>query len=681
MVNMLRQSLLDLPVELLLRILSIDNVLSARDFYALAIVCRRLHELALPLFLTAHDITDPTQEAVILVSKWAPVHRLTREPDGLAGLSIATHVTSIKRLRLFFQDTNYTRERNYFQQAAHLTHAVRRAMNFVSGLTSIDEAGISLIRDPYHVVQSHSAPGVAHSELSEIQEWSSALEGLLNAILERGCQHLTVQYEAAIETGLQFREKGIIKKALTHLSRGVPHQKRNEANFTAFEWQFSKSYNESPNKIPPGEDVVEPAVLSCLPQERPILCSLTIHTPVLLLPPFTNWTLTLLHTQTNLTSLSFAHIKFAPMTWHLLLPFVADAVSSRLTELSVLEQCPYLGALDLLRFVARLHQLEKLVIGRSFRVRFQEVRFPWVGGLLPSNTLIPSFVNLHSLQAPVEFISLVLDARPTSSKTAYDDVMVAFPKLRSLTVYPCNLLIHPPSYFESMLTVNALHRRVLSLLSASQTDAQPQGKHVIEFSFNVEADFMDFESVCDYFEALSTQASFQRTLVDSLNLNEAEIGSLSSTYPLHGHPSSPCSNNMQTHVRARNTSSSPPSDPPTRKPMNLPKPFVEFSFVAHLVLPSFNLVPQDHRRQGLAKSSEQSSRPPTSASLCQYLNLLFPALRRLEFTDGCQNFLDVSSVRRDPDERERMVRELVHELQERCPVVKELVVGLSRYEV
>ncbi|KAJ3506079.1 hypothetical protein NLJ89_g7071 [Agrocybe chaxingu] len=681
MMNAPRKSLLDLPVELLLRILSIDTVLSVRDFYILAIVCRQLHELALPLFLTAHDITDPIHEAAIFVSKWAPVHWLTREPDGLAGLSIATHVTSIKRLRLFFQDTNNTSERNYFQQASHLAHAVRRATNFVSGLTSIEEAGISLIWDPYHIVQSHSAPGAPHSELSEIQEWSSALEGLLNAILERGCQHLTVQYEAAIETGLQFREKGIIKKALMHLSRGLPRQKRNEANFTAFEWQLSKSYNESPNKVPSSEVDVEPAVLSFLPQQRPILDSLSIHTPVLLLPPFTNWTLTLLHTQTNLTSLSFAHIKFAPMTWHLLLPFVADALSSRLTELSILEQCPYLAALDLLRFVARLHRLEKLVVDRSFRLRFQEVHFPWVSGHLPSHTAIPSFVNLHSLQAPVEFVSLVLDARPASCKAVYDDVMVAFPKLRSLTVYPGNLLIHPPRYVESAIVINALHRRVLSLLSARHTDAQQRNEHVIEFSFNVEADYMDFESVCDYFDALSTQASFQQTLVDGLYLSEAEIGSLSSMHPLHGHPPSLNSNNPQMHAHGRSISCSRPSDSPTRKHGNLPKLFVEFSFVTHLVLHSFNLVSQDRRRQGLAKSSEQPARRPTCASLCRYLNLLFPALRRLEFTDGCHDFMDVSSARRDPDERERMVHELVHELQERCPVVKELVVGLSRYKM
>ena len=646
--------LLDLPTELLLQILSFH---SPNELCSLAMVCRMLHDLSLPLFLISHGIVDPQQSAVVHILEWTPKIAdnisVNVHPDALVGLSMDFSLKSVKHLRCYFQDLSGGPRRDLsipFQRAAHLPFAIRRLEHFVRGLNNVRKVEISLVWDPYFVMQTAKGKDIkrgAYAPINEIQDWISSFASLLDVVMEKGCMSLTVEYDAAIKG--PFKLKGmrrVMRKARVFISHNV-HMLQRDANLggrhmaPTVQWELERQVQDAIYRSSSlvDFDVIEANLLSSIAHAKPTLHSLAIHSPVLLLPPFTNWTLSVLQRHTNLTSLSFAYISFTEDVWSFLLPLIAEAVCGRLTELEVLRNCPHLDAVDLLRFLTKLPLLKKLVIDRTFRLRFQAIRHPRAlfthssahqgpSSLRLNHPPLPFFPELHTLQAPVELVSLLLDAR--STKLGHRK-SIPLPQLKSLTVYPSSLLIHPPSYVESTLVVNALYRLVLE--SRIQNSSPPPP---IEFSLDAEMDFTDFGPVARYLRDLSRRHELQRTLLDALKDSEV----------------------LQIALSQQAGSGIPT---------------VTFADVTHLVLHRSNL--------GTAGDGNADRNP---RALCDYLSILFPALVRLEFVTVGR----ASAVRREEMGMEtsgnaaedvELVREVMKGLRIGCPTVKELILGAKTY--
>ncbi|KIM43899.1 hypothetical protein M413DRAFT_370935 [Hebeloma cylindrosporum] len=582
-----------LPNELLLYILMDTSTFSVDDLYIVALVSRRFRALVLPLFLAAHGIADPEEEISLYVIEWNPSYIQThRKPDALAGLNLSTHITRVNHFRCFFQEPANNDCRNTFQQAYDLPEAVQRTSRFIRTLQSIESCELYLVWDPYYISREKTAP---HAPVAHIQFWSDAFSTLLNLIIERGVKSLRVQYDAHIDLPFHFRKENVVQKILSHLSP-------NAGNSGAPRWELKRPLHEEKSN----SQHIAPATISSSARSANCVTSLFIHSPTLLLPPFIDWTLSLLMEHSCLTSISFAHISFTKDIWATILPYIADAVSPRLTEVSFSRNCPNLEISDLLHFISRFPNLTRLSIDRTFRSRID----PNINlrSLFPSRSIptFPDLSELHTLQAPVELVSLLMDARKQPEHTS-----TPLCKLQHLTVYPCSLLIPHSSYISSTVVISSLLARI-----KSQSRMLPP-----TFAMDSQMEFTDFGAATRYLQAITTQEELQNTLRESLS--EAEVIKLT-----------------------REQSSS--------------VPHIAFDHITHLLLYKF-----------VVRLPDQ-----TPTSLCGWLKLLFPDLKRLTFT--CQADAHTTQDVRIED---MTVGWLISELRNQCPGVDVLVVGKQTYNL
>ncbi|KAF8183687.1 hypothetical protein BJ912DRAFT_1043945 [Pholiota molesta] len=569
-----RVSLLDLPTELILQILAVENGLSSTDIYHVAFVSRRFLSVALRLFLINEGIQDPEEETSLYVLRWSSRNPASDgQPDALSALNNLPRISKIKHFRCFFQDPNAKGFRNVSQPAFRLSDAVARVSRFVEKLESIGVAEIYLVWDPYFISRDLNT---THVPFSEVKKWAEAFSSMLNAILERGCTSLTIQYDPSISPAFHFRSAGPVERVFTSL---IPREEQ-----FLLRWEFDQPIREAKS---PSIEVNRAALLSSSAQAKQSITSLSIHSPVLLLPPFVNWTLSLLRAHHNLTSLSFAYISFAKEIWSVVLPSIADAVSTQLTELKFLRNCPHLDSVDLLQFIAHLPNLTYLSVDRTFRLRFQNFKHESKSVFSTSSATslsrhLPRLLRLSTLKAPVELVSILLGSHPLSGE--YNaHAPPPLPSLKDLTVYPSSLLIHPPSYVKSTLDVNELLKKFKS--------RSPYAQNLHHFALDAQMEFTDFRPVFRYLHNINTHGEFQRTLRESLS--DQDVKKLTeSGSALH----------------------------------------ICFDHITHLILYKFN--PQH---------SEETPR-----SLCLWLHTLFPRVEQLTFTCR-QDAQPIQDVHMDDD--------------------------------
>ncbi|CAA7264504.1 unnamed protein product [Cyclocybe aegerita] len=571
-----RTSLLDLPNELLLQIL-LDGSLSEGDLFAMGLVCRHFNLIALPIFLQAYGIEDPSDTISVSVPVWDLAHR--KSPDALAGLCATAHgITSVRLLRCFFQEAlpQPSQQPEVELRATHLPHAVRRLTRFVHRLSHIEDAQIYLVRHADDTVQTRKPSDGSRlrgAPMDEICDWADALGGLLNAIVERGCTRLT--------------------KA----------------------------------------------------QNNPTIQYFFLHSPTLLLPPFTNWTLSLLHTQTSLTHLSMGDIALAKEHWTFILPMIPDSVCQRLIAFTVESQCTSLGATDLLQFLTRLSRLERLKIDNIFGWEIWAkcpMRSPFHSSAtrppFRDDIPLPRFPHLRFLEAPVEVAWFLVEAGASGGRSTdkhQGKEHVAFPCLEVLIMHSETLSTdYPACYVEAALMVNILLRRFIDNRNAAEED-HPK----LEFVLSAEAaDVRNLEPVADFITTVTTKEVLHHnsTAYRDISLTEAEIEALA---------------RGDAFPRPANAEHLPNS------PMHH-RPAIAFPHVTGLLL--HTLDPADGNLQR------------TIHSLCRYLNLLFPHVARVEFTAGLP---DKKTTDRGEEEERSVLQQVADTLKQTCPQVKQLGVG------
>ena len=476
-----------LPNELLLYILSNTSTLALEDLYTVALVSRRFHALALPLFLAGHGISDPENEMSLYVIEWHPTYIQTlHKPDALSGLNISRHITRLNHFRCFFQEPTTNSTRNTFQQAYNLPEAIQRTSRFVRAIQTIESCELYLVWDPYFLSREKTAP---HVPVPEIQFWKHSFSTFLNLIVEKGVKSLRVQYNAHVDLPFHFRKVNLAKKILSHLSKGAV------VNPGGIQWELERPIHEEKST----RQDVAPATLSSSARSANCVTSLAIHSPTLLLPPFINWTLSLLEEHSCLTSISFAYISFSGEIWATILPYIADIISHRLAELAFFRNCPNLEISDLLLFISHFPHLRRLSIDRTFRSRLDSRS----RSLFPPRTTpsFPEFSELHTLKAPAELVSLLTDTHLSKGHHS-----TPLPKLQHLTIYPCSLLIQPHSYISSSTTISTL----LEGIKSQSRILAPI------YAMDAQMEFTDFVPVAQYLQNIATHREFQRMLGEPL---------------------------------------------------------------------------------------------------------------------------------------------------------------------
>jgi hypothetical protein len=163
--------LCDLPTEVLLMIF---DLLYAELFH-LSLLCRRLHFLALPLFLAKNSITDPCDVTALDLG-------ILNEPHSpvLSALMVALFVPSIKHLACAFPNPAYI-HRHF--------NALRRVTRLIARLATVEKLSLEFAFNTYRL-------GLVNWEgYDECAMWEgcySALDDLLNALRDKSCTSLTV---------------------------------------------------------------------------------------------------------------------------------------------------------------------------------------------------------------------------------------------------------------------------------------------------------------------------------------------------------------------------------------------------------------------------------------------------------------------------------------------------------
>ncbi|KAJ7119626.1 hypothetical protein C8R44DRAFT_788551 [Mycena epipterygia] len=368
-------SLLSLPNELL--VIIFENPKFPVDYLCvLAVLCRRLHFLALPIYFSRHGMPSPSKLAVI------------NSVDMLAALRMALFISSMEDITCIFPHPSCT---SIFPLLPHL----RRFRRFISRFSSVKRVTLQL--DARNSMCNTVGDDVA------LRAWSSTLGGLLNSLVERGCTDLTVRYGGYLTRSYTLSAGERHTKRLRRAVKAITKLFRSRAAMAGKGWEFRRSPDQ-------GRERALTAVSANTSRARK-LSSLHIQSAVLLMPPCLNWTLSALR-HCPVTSLSLSQVSLDTELWGAVLSLIAKA-SPHLTDLS-LSELESISDIDILKFCTRLPRLTSLKIGSNEEARGTPTKC--------ANGPIPEFRHLSSLVAPADFILYFLRPRP------------CFPKLKSLCI-------------------------------------------------------------------------------------------------------------------------------------------------------------------------------------------------------------------------------------------------------
>ncbi|KAJ7440730.1 hypothetical protein FB451DRAFT_1442934 [Mycena latifolia] len=150
--------LVDLPTELLLKIF--EHPIPTDTLYSLALLCRRLHFTALPLYFSRHSM-DSTANSVL-------IHMRTDRRDVLTALQTALFTPETQNITCVFPRSSCT---SIFPLLPHL----RRLERFISRLPFVND-----------VILRFDAQGSVCFSVGDDQALKD-LGGLLNCIVTASC--------------------------------------------------------------------------------------------------------------------------------------------------------------------------------------------------------------------------------------------------------------------------------------------------------------------------------------------------------------------------------------------------------------------------------------------------------------------------------------------------------------
>ncbi|KAG5636638.1 hypothetical protein H0H81_007347 [Sphagnurus paluster] len=297
--------LLSLSPEIVLLIL---ELLHDRPLLAVACVCRSLHYLALPTYLSRYGISTAGPQPPSLVLK-------DRSLAALPGLCTALSISSLDALSCTFDGPHQS----------HFIRSVRGLLRFVSRLTQVNTVTLNV-----GCVDARWIDGLA---TASSKAWKPTFVRLLNAIIERGC------------TALNITHGHFIVSISPHLG---PPSKRDRA-FRAARTLLGLQRHPAAE----ASDAAPPPPLHHLQ-------SFSLHSNLLLSQPFCDWTLYTLN-GCNITALSIRLSGLPSTTWALILPAISLPAMTTFTA-----ETSDIAFPDLLAFLARHPALHTLNLHPQF---------------------------------------------------------------------------------------------------------------------------------------------------------------------------------------------------------------------------------------------------------------------------------------------------------------------------
>ncbi|KAJ7284613.1 hypothetical protein C8J57DRAFT_1289097 [Mycena rebaudengoi] len=255
----------DTPNEIILEILRyLDK--SDPGIFALSTSCKRLHYLALPIYLAGHGIPNSTS----LASEDLIIH--ADELDILAALETALFIPSLQHISCSFALSSARYGYSALDMDVFIRH-IRRLANFL--LTRENVGEVTLIFKDLNIWAVDESTGV-------LETWSAAISRLLDVILEKQCKTLTV------DGGMFIVHPTQLKEAFT-LAEPPTKWRVMASDASRLLWKASETIAGG------GKPRMGPETFN-------------IHSRLLLLRPCFRWTMAALSRSSNLTTLSLAQV-------------------------------------------------------------------------------------------------------------------------------------------------------------------------------------------------------------------------------------------------------------------------------------------------------------------------------------------------------------------------------------
>ncbi|KAJ7249771.1 hypothetical protein B0H12DRAFT_1121671 [Mycena haematopus] len=343
--------IVDLPTEILVDIFE-RPTFPTDTLYALALLCRRLHFIALPIFLSRHGFTPGSNSVVIKMD--AGCH------DILAALNMALFAPQPQSITCALPHPSCT---SIFPLIPHL----ERLENYISHLPSVQ--CVTLVLD------DRGSVCLSVGDDRALRTWTVHLERLLNCIVKKQCSSLTILHGGQFTRTYEVATANARPSHIQTLFSALPKLLRGKDSETQ---EFRRAPHQGPRRI---------EMDSCYPSSK--LTSLDIRSAALILPPGLRWTLTALR-NCGIKSLTLGRgVEYSDI-WGTVFPLIASAARG-LTSLMLVD-VDSISDEDILDFIARLPQLRHLTIASGRQSKIRETATP----------LIP-LRFLESIRAPPPF--------------------------------------------------------------------------------------------------------------------------------------------------------------------------------------------------------------------------------------------------------------------------------------
>ncbi|KAJ6570159.1 hypothetical protein DFH09DRAFT_423156 [Mycena vulgaris] len=347
--------LLRLPNEILLEIF---QQLDSGDpgILAISTLCKRLHYVALPIYLAAHGIPDASalasQELILSPTQL----------DILAALQTSLFIHSLKHISCSFSLNSARRDYSTRDVDNFLGH-IRRLAAFLSILQGVDQVTLNF-KDVNFWAMDES--------LSILEAWAPTASTLLDVVLEKGCTTLNVEGGMFIVHPSQFPLKPGPKVIAKRRSVIFDVGRRIGSAFAG---------RSDTQKIPESG------------KSRAALRTFNIRSRVLLLHPCYSWTMTALNTSPNLVSLSI-RVDIPERSWDEIL---SNIHVPTLENLTIDLRCR-IRAATFDQFLARHPRVSTLSLGRDL--------LPLTEEGVASNGRLPNLRHLFASPTYVRFLMI-----------------------------------------------------------------------------------------------------------------------------------------------------------------------------------------------------------------------------------------------------------------------------------
>ncbi|KAJ7061051.1 hypothetical protein C8F01DRAFT_1138728 [Mycena amicta] len=363
-----------LPTEILIAIVE-DELFTwyHETLFHLSLVCRRLHFIALPVYLGRKGLWLDSTSFVAAVELNIG-HYGT--PNLFSGLSIALFPIRIDDVTCILPHPSCT---SIYPLVLH----IRRLTRWIGGPNLQGPRSLTLQPDR----QGSDCLSVGNDE--QLRAWADAMGELLSTVVGKGCVELNLRYGAQFTKTYVMAPGSPSSNGLRGILRKLSRPFRGAADMEMINARFRRNSRF-------GSERVSIALRRSISSEAKI-SRLGIASAILVKPPGLRWTLSLLQT-CRITSLTLDFDALADRDykiWLIVLPLIANAASGNLTTLN-LQNVPFQSDQLVLSFISRLPHLVELAIGCEHTPQSQTkvMRLP--------------LCHLRSLRGPPHHVALLL---------------------------------------------------------------------------------------------------------------------------------------------------------------------------------------------------------------------------------------------------------------------------------